>query len=546
MKRAMSRVAAAAVVATAALAGCTVGPDYVRPTAAVAPTYRELEGTGWTTAQPTDTLPRGAWWRIYDDPKLDALEQQVAHANQNVQAAEARFRAARANVAGQRSNFFPLVSASGDFNRTRTSANIEHTAKAGITLNDYVAGVDASWEPDLWGRVARSVENAKAGAQASAGDAAAMLLSMQAELATDYFELQGIDRERQLLDDTIAAYRESVELTRHRYNGGIATDADVSQAQTQLQTTEAQAIDLGVQRAQFEHAIAILIGQSPSTFSLPVTPLAATPVVTPPGLPSTLLERRPDIAAAERRVAGANAQIGVATAAFFPNLVFAVTGGLEATNYSQWLLAPARFWSLGPTLAGTLLDFGGREAVRDEARAQYDESVAQYRQTVLDAFGQVEDNLAALRVLEQEAAAQERAVKAARRTLAIVTDRYRSGAITYLDVVVAQTTALSNERQAVAIARRRMAASVALVKALGGGWQASDLPRDEQLVHPARAVSGAPALAPAAAPSTPVSGAPAISGPVSSPISGSASGPASSSASGPASSPPSAAAPTRG
>jgi len=490
MKRVLSHAALATVAASAALAGCTLGPDYVRPTTVTAPSYRELKGTGWTAARPADTLPRGAWWRIYDDPRLDALEQQVEQANQNVQAAEARFRAARANVAQQRASFFPVVSASGDFDRMRTSENIEHTAKAGVTMNDYLVGVDASWEPDLWGRIARSVENAKAGAQASAADAAAMLLSMQAELATDYFELRGIDRERQLLDDTIAAYRESVQLTEHRYAGGIATEADVAQAQTQLQTTEAQAIDLGVQRAQLEHAIAILVGQSPSTFTLPVAPLTAMPVVTPPGLPSTLLERRPDIAAAERRVVAANAQVGVATAAFFPSLVLAVSGGLEATNYSQWLLAPARFWSLGPTLAGTLLDFGGREAVRNEARAQYDESVAQYRQTVLDAFGQVEDNLASLRVLEQEAAAQDRAVAAARRALALVTNRYRSGAITYLDVVVAQTTALSNERQAVAIARRRMAASVALVKALGGGWQVADLPTDGQLVHPAESAKG--------------------------------------------------------
>ncbi|HTH58917.1 MAG TPA: efflux transporter outer membrane subunit [Paraburkholderia sp.] len=493
MKRALSRVAGTALVASAVLAGCTLGPDYVRPTATVAASYRELEGTGWTAAQPADALPRGAWWHIYDDPQLDALEEQVAQANQNVQAAEARFRAARANVAQQRSAFFPLVSANAGFNRARTSENLQHTAKAGVTLNDYLVGIDASWEPDLWGRISRSVENAKAGAQASAADAAAMLLSMQAELATDYFELRGIDREHQLLDDTIAAYRESLQLTQHRLNGGIATDADVGQAETQLQTTEAQAIDLGEQRAQLEHAIAILTGQSPSSFSLPVAPLDATAVVTPPGVPSTLLERRPDIAAAERRVAAANAEVGVATAAFFPSLVLAVTGGLEATNYSQWLVAPARFWSLGPTLAGTLLDFGGREAVREQARAQYDESVALYRQTVLDAFGQVEDNLASLRVLDQEAAAQDRAVAAAQRTLAIVSNRYRSGAITYLDVVVAQTTALSNEREAVAIARRRMAASVALVKALGGGWQTSDLPTDEQLVHPDRAAKAAAA-----------------------------------------------------
>jgi len=487
------RRVALCVVASVALAGCKVGPDYVRPKVEIAATYKELEDAGWTRAQPADTAPRGAWWSIYGDAQLDALEAQVARANQNVQAAQAHFRAARANVAQQRSSFFPQVTAGADYSRARTSQNIEFKSTAGFTLNDYLVGIDASWEPDVWGRVARSVESAQASAQASAADMQAVLLSMQAELATDYFELRGIDRERQLLDDTLAAYRESLALTQHRYDGGIATDADVGQAQTQLQTTEAQAIDLGVQRAQLEHAIAILAGRSPSTFALPAlpgAPLVAPAFVAPPGVPSTLLQRRPDIAAAERRVAAANAQVGVAQAAFFPSLMLAVTGGLEATNYSQWLVAPARFWSLGPALAGTLLDFGGRAAVRDEARAQYDESVAQYRETVLDAFGQVEDNLAALRVLAQEAVAQDRAVDAAKRTLAIVENRYKSGAITYLDVVVAQTTALANERQAVSIARRRLAASVALVKALGGGWSTAALPTDDALAHPPQSASG--------------------------------------------------------
>ncbi|RAR66952.1 NodT family efflux transporter outer membrane factor (OMF) lipoprotein [Paraburkholderia unamae] len=507
MKPAHARLVAFTTLAVAsalsALGGCTVGPDYVRPAMPVAATYKELAGTGWTLAQPADQASRGAWWTIYGDATLDALEAQVETANQNVQAAQAHFRAARANVAQQRSSFFPLVTASGDYSRYRTSQNLQYTSKAGLTINDYAVGIDATWEPDIWGRVARNVEAAKAGAQASAADMQAVLLSMQAELATDYFELRGVDRERQLLDDTLQAYRESLELTQNRYAGGIATDADVGQAQTQLQTTEAQAIDLGVQRAQLEHAIAILTGQSPSTFSLPAAPKAAYTVraiASPPGVPSKLLERRPDIAAAERRVAAANAQVGVATAAFFPSLMLAVTGGLEATNFSQWLVAPARFWSLGPTLAGTLLDFGGREAVREAARAQYDENVAQYRETVLDAFGEVEDNLATLRVLEQEALAQDRAVDAARRTLATIESRYRSGAITYLDVVVAQTTALTNERQAVAISRRRMAASVALVKALGGGWNAADLPGDDALVHPDKAGGARPASAPGSSP----------------------------------------------
>ncbi|MEM5438029.1 efflux transporter outer membrane subunit [Paraburkholderia diazotrophica] len=483
------------VLAGASLvAACTMGPDYKRPATATAATYKELEGSGWKNAQPADTQIRGAWWEVYDDPALNALEQQVASANQNVQAAQARFRAARAQVAQFRSQFFPVVTASGSYSRARSSENVKFKSSAGRTLDDWIVGADATWEPDLWGRVSRSVEGAKASAQASAADAQSALLSMQAELATDYFELRGIDRERQLLDDAISAYKEAVELTQNRYKGGIATDADVAQAQTQLRTTQAQSIDLGVQRAQLEHAIAILIGQTPSTFSMPVAPLVAVPVIAPVGVPSALLERRPDIAAAERHVVDLNAQIGVATAAYFPNLILSVTGGLEATNFSQWLLAPSRFWSLGPTLAGTLLDFGARAAQKEQAQANYDEGVAQYRQTVLTAFGQVEDNIAALRVLEQEAQAQDDAVAAAERSLAIVTNRYKNGAITYLDVVVAQTTALTNEREAVSIARRRMAASVALVKALGGGWDASALPTDEQLTHPDAA--GQPASAP--------------------------------------------------
>ncbi|TDN68192.1 efflux transporter outer membrane subunit [Paraburkholderia sp. BL10I2N1] len=474
------------------LAGCTVGPDYVRPKDTIAATFKELDGTGWKPAQPADVGSRGAWWEIYGDSELNALEARVASENQNVQAAQARFRAARASVAQFRSSFFPVVSAGANYSRTRTSQNIRFKSTAGFTLDDYLVQIDASWEPDLWGRVSRSVEGAKAGTQASAADAQAVLLSMEAELATDYFELRGIDQEHQLLDNTIAAYRDALDLTQHRRAGGIATDADVAQAETQLRTTEAQAIDLDAQRAQLEHAIAILTGQSPSTFALPVAPLVAVPVVAPAGVPSALLERRPDIASAERTMAQTNAQIGVATAAFFPSLILSVTGGLEATDYSQWLLAPARFWSLGPSIAATLLDFGGRAAVKDEAKAHYDESVANYRQTVLTAFGDVEDNLAALRVLEQEAHAQDEAVKAAERALAVISNRYRNGAITYLDVVVAQTTALSNERQAVTLARRRMAASVALIKALGGGWDASQLPTDEQLVHP-----DAPASTPA-------------------------------------------------
>jgi NodT family efflux transporter outer membrane factor (OMF) lipoprotein len=485
--RAVRALNAMAIAGLAALGGCVTGPDYVVPTAATAPAYKELENGAWVAAQPADTNKqlRGAWWELYDDPVLTGLETKVAGANQNVIAALAHYRGAQAEIAQIRSQFFPIVSAGGDFSSTRTSQNVLYKSTAGITVPDYLVQANASWEPDLWGRVARGVEGARANAQASAADADAVLLSMQAELATDYFELRGIDAERRLLDDTIRTYQEAVELTQHRLEGGIATEADVAQALTQLQTTQAQAIDLDVERTQLEHAIAILIGETPSSFTLPIDPLVDTgiPVVAPAGVPSALLERRPDIAAAERRVAAANAQIGVATAAFFPNLILAVTGGLEATNYSDWLVAPARFWSLGPTVAETVLDFGARSATKREAIASYDESVAQYRQTVLDAFGQVEDNLAALRVLEREALAQDEAVASAKHALDVISDRYKHGAITYLDVVVAQTTALVNEREAVDIARRRMAASVALIKALGGGWNASKVPTGDTLDH---------------------------------------------------------------
>jgi NodT family efflux transporter outer membrane factor (OMF) lipoprotein len=487
---------AGAIGTLCALGGCASGPEYVKPSSTTADVYKELGDGAWKPAQPADTDARlrGAWWELYGDPALTSLEAKVESANENVLAALAHYRAAQAAVAQARAAFFPVVTASGDYSRARSSKNVKFKTTAGITLPDYVVQANASWEPDLWGRVARSVEGARANAQASAADAGSVLLSMQAELATDYFELRGIDAERRLLDDTLKAYGDALALTQHRMEGGIATEADVAQALTQLQTTQAQAIDLEAGRAQFEHAIAILIGETPSSFTLPVDPLAATglPVVAPAGVPSALLERRPDIAAAERRVAAANARVGVATAAFFPNLVLAVTGGLEATNYSNWLMVPARFWSLGPTLADTVLDFGARSAAKREAAANYDESVAQYRQTVLEAFGQVEDNLAALRVLEHEALAQDAAVAAAKHALDVLSDRYKHGAITYLDVVVAQTTALVNERQAVSIARRRMAASIALVKALGGGWSASTLPADTTLAHPPQP-SGAPA-----------------------------------------------------
>lgn len=484
-RRAAQAIAAASWFAVA-LTACTVGPDYVRPAAPVGDRYKEATpppaGSGWKLAAPADIAPHGRWWTRYADPCLNALEERVAGANQQVAAAQARYQAARAAVAGVRSEYFPIVTGNAAYNRTRTSANLLFKSTAGKTVPDYLVGATASWEPDLWGRVSRGVEGARANAQASAADLQGAILSMQAELASDYIALRSVDAEQKLLADTIETYRRALELTRHRLDGGIATDADVAQADAQLTTTQAQAIDLGEQRAQLEHAIAVLLGEPPSAFALPSLPLDAppvlVPVVTPTGVPSALLERRPDIAAAERRVAAANAQIGVATAAFFPDLILAVTGGLESTNFAPWLSAPSRFWSLGPQLAGTILDFGARAALRREAQAAYDESVANYRQTVLSAFGEVEDNLAALRVLENEARAQDQAVRAAERALSATTNRYTSGAVTYLDVVVTQAAVLGARRTALAIERRRMLASVALVKALGGGWQAAQSPAE--------------------------------------------------------------------
>jgi NodT family efflux transporter outer membrane factor (OMF) lipoprotein len=469
-----------------ALAGCVVGPDYVRPDVNVPATYKSID-TGaeaasskdWKPAQPSDAKPRAPWWEIYGDPQLNALEQQVATANQTVAAAAARFRGARAAVAQARSAYFPTVTANAAFNQTRASSNILYKSSAGVTVPDYLIEAQISWEPDLWGRISRAVEGGTAEVQASSADLQSAILSMQAELATDYFELRGTVEEERLLSETSQAYEKALALTKDRFAGGIAAESDVAQAEEQLKSTQAQLIDLETTRNRLVNAIAILIGQPPSTFTLDVAPLNAGIVPNPGaaldalplGIPSTLLERRPDIAAAERRVAEANARVGVATAAFFPNLFLAATGGLEATHFSSWLMAPSRFWSLGPQLAFTVLDFGGRAAARDAARAAYDESVADYRQTVLTAFGQVEDNLNALAVLRRERDSQREAVDAAQRALSKVGNRYENGAITYLSVVVTQAIVLSDQRTAVSIERRRMAASVALVKALGGGWE---------------------------------------------------------------------------
>lgn len=460
----------------ALLAACSVGPDYVRPTAVeqMPATFKEMEG--WKVAQPQDGIPAGRWWEIYRDPQLNALEEQVVGANQSVRAAEAQYRQARALVQAARAGYFPTLSAGASATRSRRSANLGTGASTGSaggsgnTTSDFQLPLDAAWELDLWGRVRRSVEASQAGVEASAADLAAISLSVQTELAIDYFQLRALDAEKQVLDATVANYRKTLELTRNRYAAGVVAKVDILQAETQLKSAEAQTIDLGVQRSQLEHAIALLIGKAPAAFSLPPATLTTEVPVAATGLPSELLERRPDIASAERKMAAANAQIGVAKAAYYPTIRLSATAGLEATRLATWFTWPSRFWSVGPAIAQTLFDGGLRAAQTDQARAAYDATVATYRGTVLTAFQEVEDNLAALRILEEEAMAQDSAVTAARQAVTITTNQYQAGTVAYLNVLVAQTSALTNERAALAILGRRLAASVQLVKALGGGW----------------------------------------------------------------------------
>jgi len=458
------------------LGGCAIGPHYSRPSAPAAPAFKETP-ENWKLAQPADQILRGNWWEIYQDLQLNQLEEKVSVSNQTLKAAEAQFEQARAVVQQNRSQYFPTVNASVSPSQNRLSRNAPNVTPATkVNYTDLVLPVDVSYEIDLWGRIRHTVENARANAQATAADLESASLSIHAELATDYFQARTLDAEIRLLDSTVAAYQKAMELTQNRYNGGIASQVDVAQAQTQLETTRAQEIDLGVQRAQFEHAIAVLTGQPPSTFSLAAMELHATPPVIPPGIPAELLQRRPDIAAAERRVAAANAQIGVARAAYFPSLTLNADAGFESASVTNWLSGPSGFAAAGLTALETLFDAGRRRAISEQAEAAYDQSVANYRQTVLTAFQEVEDSLAALRILEQEATTQAGAVTAAEHSLSLSNNRYRGGVASYLEVITAQSQALSNERTAVQISGERMTNSVLLIKALGGGWDISSLP----------------------------------------------------------------------
>ncbi|WDZ94872.1 efflux transporter outer membrane subunit [Herbaspirillum sp. WKF16] len=464
-----------ALAASLALAACSVGPDYVRPQMDEAPAVFK-EGQDWKPAQPRDLAAGGKWWEMFGDAQLNALVDQVEISNQNLALAEANFRGAMALVQSSRSALSPTLDASASASRGRAGSGTSSSSSSSSGVrNSYSFGLTASWEADIWGRVRRDIEASTDSAQASAADLAAARLSAQASLAQSYLQLRVLDAQQQLLEDTVQAYQRSYQLTQNQYAAGMAAKSDVIQAQSQLKSAQAQALDNGVTRAQVEHAIALLVGKTPSTFALPRAPLAAAAPPVPQGVPSMLLERRPDVAAAERRVASANARIGVAKAAYFPSLTLSASGGYQSSSFADWFSLPGRVWSLGPQLAQNIFDGGARRAATAQAIATYDGTVAQYKQAVLTAFQEVEDNLAALRILEQEADVQNEALQAARQAVTLVTNQYKAGTVSYVNVITAQATAFSAERTSLDILNRRMAASVLLAKALGGGWDAASL-----------------------------------------------------------------------
>jgi NodT family efflux transporter outer membrane factor (OMF) lipoprotein len=467
------------------LAGCNVGPDYQKPSVPMTDTFKEevtpaayRTAGKWAAAQPSDQLPRGNWWTIFGDPRLNAMEDELTASNQNLKMAEARFREARAMIGVQGSAQYPTLTVGGTVNSVQDSSHqpyflFKNPQPQGL----FELPLDLSYEVDLWGRVRRTVAAAREEAQATAADLATASLSLHAELAFDYIELRSADAQERLLDDTVKAYTRALSLTQNRLSGGMSPASDVAQAQTQLDTTRVQETDIGVMRAQYEHAIAVLLGKPPAAFSLPPAPLdPEPPPAIPVDLPSELLQRRPDIAAAERRVAEANEQIGIAKAAYYPSLNFNALTGFEGNSLPTFFGWPSLFWAVGTSMSQTLFDGGLRKAQSQYARAGYEAAVANYRQTTLTAFQQVEDNLAALRILTDEAQQQQEAVRSAENSLRIFTNRYSGGEDTYLEVITAQTYALTNERNDVDIRRRRMEASILLVKALGGGWDTADLP----------------------------------------------------------------------
>ena len=502
MKRPPTLVVNALAALALASSGCVVGPNYRQPAIGAPPAFKEqppvnvqeAAAAGWKQSQPGDAYAKGRWWELYNDPALNALVEQVNVSNQNVLQAEALYRQARAAVRVSRSPLFPSVATAPAITtseRANANGNNSTTAAGGLNVTgssgassstEFSLPVSVSWEPDLWGSIRRGVRASTATAEAAAASVGNARLLFQAELAQDYFGLRGIDAQAELLARTEASYTEYLTLTQNRFSAGIASDLDVAQAETQLYGVQAQLMDLGVQRAAFEHAVAILIGKAPADLTIPAVTVNTSPPPVPLGVPSELLERRPDIATAERQVAAANEQIGIAMAAFYPNLNLTGSAGLTSSSLAKWFTWPGRFWSVGPQLAATLFDAGRRRGIVAEQRAAYDATVAAYRQTVLTAMQQVEDNLAALRILSGEADKVQQTVQAATRALNVASAQYRAGTASYLTVISSQATLLTAEGNAVTLLTRRLTASVLLIEAVGGGWNPSQFPTEPNAI----------------------------------------------------------------
>jgi NodT family efflux transporter outer membrane factor (OMF) lipoprotein len=478
------------VGAIALIAGCKpVGPNYNKPGFTAPDTYREtgapsvvpppnpINGS-WKPASPSDGMLRGNWWEVYNDPQLSKLEERIATNNQQLKQAMENYLAVRDQITVARASLFPTLSAGPGFTHYRQSGNKPLvTPGAHGSYNDLTIGAQASWEPDLWGKIRRQVESARESTQASAADLASVDLLLHSELASDYFQLRGLDSQIQVLKQTVADLEHQLDLTQRRLKGGVATDVDVAQAQTQLETTRAQLVDVGVARAQFEHAIGTLAEYNLPDFSIPFSPLDLKLPQVPVGVPSQLLERRPDIASAERRTAAANAQIGIAISAYYPTISLNGTGGFESTHGGTWLQGPSAFWSLGAQAAELLFDAGQRHALTDQARHQYEAQAAAYRNTIFQAFQDVEDNLSALRILNEEAAVEQRAVDSAQHSYDLSNQRYKGGATSYLEVLTAEQALLGNQRTLTDLQSRQFTASVQLIRALGGGWDTTQLPK---------------------------------------------------------------------
>jgi NodT family efflux transporter outer membrane factor (OMF) lipoprotein len=458
-------------------ASCAVGPKYKVPTAPSTPNFKEPPPAGWKEAQPQDDTIRGKWWEMFGDSQLNGLEEQVNISNQTVAAAEANFREARAAITVARAALYPTITVGGNANKSQSSGRSVSTNGTNIGGGTFFQlPIDFNYELDVWGRVRNNIKASVANAEATSADVETARLSTTAELAYDYFELRGLDEQTRLLQESVTSYERALQLTTDRYQQGIASQVDVSQARAQLDTTRAALTDVGVTRSQLEHAIALLVGKPPADLTIPASPIdKSDPPTVPVALPSELLERRPDVAAAERRVASANATIGVAEAAYFPTIAISATAGLENTSFSRLLQWPSRFWSLGTSVTELAFDGFQRHGVTKEAEANYDVTVANYRQSVLSAFVDVEDNLAALRILAVEIQQEAVAIESSQRLLDLTMTRYRNGIAGYLDVITAQNTLLTNQRTGASIQARRAEATVLLIKALGGGWNRSQI-----------------------------------------------------------------------